>query len=238
MGFTVKRFKDYIYNELNNESRTRHMNDKAIQFEDAAGRKIKISPDAGVQVEDSEGTIIHDTPDCLIATGMAYGGHIYWKDIPGYMFLGEYASNSGATSLSYLPGVQNFSMTTRIPSDITNANGVFGFLNSYAFYYEGKERDSLNIVGAVRYGMEYNTTNYMAQHLIANYDLTQGFSNNLATGDVMKMGCQQQVFIPFTYDGNGVPNITIDIETYISNMATGAALYGTYHMFYVQGFLS
>jgi len=124
MAFTVKRFKDYIYNELNREQRVRHMNDRALQFEDAEGRKIKISPDEGVQVEDSEGTIIHDTPNCLIASDMLYMGHLYFKPKTAGIASSTFSTGGGATSRMYYTTVMNVDLSTHLPTDLTNPTAV------------------------------------------------------------------------------------------------------------------
>jgi len=159
MGFTVKRFKDYIYNELNNESRTRHMNDKAIQFEDAEGRKIKISPDEGVQVEDSEGTIIHDTPDCLIATGMVYGGHLYFKETAAYFDDIHQTYGGVAVSWTTESTVSVASISSVMPSDLTNPSAALVYVKTW-IYIQGTKTKSdtyANVWGD--YSGTYNAAN-------------------------------------------------------------------------------
>jgi len=233
MGFTVKRFKDYIYNELNNESRTRHMNDKAIQFEDAEGRKIKISPDAGVQVEDAEGTIIHDTPDCVIAADMAYGGHIIFKDAPTAITSSDLNYTDTDASRTADSGTLNYDLTSVLPSDITNAKGVILALYHILHIDGVKVKSSTECYSQARYSVTYNTAPGTYNHLSHLHIRSQSLD---ADDLILYENIRTQATCPIVFNG-GTPYITWIHNTYFNNMTAVSANYYAKVYLYLLGFL-
>jgi len=231
MAFTVKRFKDYIYNELNRESRVRHMNDRAIQFEDAEGRKIKISPDEGVQVEDSAGTIIHDTPDCIIATGMGYGGHLYFGDQLGGVgtILQTYTGVDDDFTTNSTVTISDIS--TSIPGDITNAKAALVFSLTEIYIGPIKIGPKAKLIMRGWYSNAYNTTGTAQLFYF-------GRSAAAATGttaEILDYGSMQSC-VPITYNGT-TPYITWQQSMTLDKATTGnGTVYGRTYL-YIQGFL-
>jgi len=236
MAFTVKRFKDYIYNELNRESRVRHMNDRAIQFEDAEGRKIKISPDEGVQVEDSAGTIIHDTPDCIIAADMSYGGHAYFKDAPNYIDSISIAGVSEGNFIeAFYSSVNNVSLTASLPTDLTNPSGALVYADAYFVIDDEMTSDYTLGAAEAHYCKTYNssvnsTYNYMAKTQLAAQSASGDTQNLRLIGG-------SQCVVPIAYNGTD-PNITWWTYFYMSNLSTATGKnYNNVVYLYLQGFL-
>jgi len=233
MGFTVKRFKDYIYNELNNESRTRHMNDRAIQFEDAEGRKIKISPDEGVQVEDSAGTIIHDTPDCIVAADMSYGGHTYFKDAPNYIDYTVQSWVNGDVGISGYTSVITAVISSAIPSDLTNINAALLSVSHSVSMAGSKTKEA-------SYGksLSFFSKNYGSSGTI--YNFMGGVYLRAPTLDAHNARERNEVWsqcvAPITWS-SGYPYITYNHYAEFGNMTTQLSDYSATVTLYLQGFL-
>ena len=158
MPFNRKTFKDYVYNELNVEARTRNMGDRALFFEDKDGRKIKISPEEGIYAEDSSGTVIHDTPDCLVAADMTYGGHVYFKDAANYFGNDTILHTTTGGGTSVYSALHNTDMTAYLPSDLTNVRALLLSIENYIEVPAVNCDDPTNIIGRVHYTNVYNSS--------------------------------------------------------------------------------
>ena len=130
MAYNKHRWQDKYFGKDKEEETGRRMGDRKVSFQDKEGRKINISAGYGLQVEDANGEIIHDTPDCVIASDMIYGGHLYFKNTPNYIDGTTFNHESdGSLNEYYYSTLHNTDLTAYLPSDVTNANAVL--LNVY-----------------------------------------------------------------------------------------------------------
>jgi hypothetical protein len=131
----------------------------SVHFTGSAGRTINISPDVGIEARDSQGTVIHDTPDCVVAADMAYGGHIYFQNAPNYIASdNETTVSDGTASQVYSGAVVNTSLATSLPSDLTNVNAVLLYIRQEIAVDEQVMTTGAWARGRVYYSMTYNST--------------------------------------------------------------------------------
>lgn len=206
MAWNKHTWQDKYFGKDKEEEASRRMGDRKISFQDKEGRKINISAGYGLQVEDANETIIHDTPDCVIASDMIYGGHLYFKNTPNYVDSSTFNNESdGGASESIYSTLHNLDLTNYLPSDITNARAAL-----FSLYHEiNIDNDCVKdiTVGLVEthYCQTYNSSadssyNWMGGLTIRSQS-AEADSNNL------RHSVRTQAVVPIVYSGD-TPYVT------------------------------
>jgi len=216
------------------EDYTRLMRARAVYAKNLTdGRQIRIDAEHGIQALDSEDTVIHDTPDCVIASDMTYGGHIIFKDAPSVIDSVGVIANDTSTEYIASSNITNTDLSTIMPTGLTNVKGIIAIIDLYINIYNTKTKLGTQVVGEVRYSSVYNTdpstNNYLARvdmrHTATDADnLTFFFRQNY------------QVLIPIVWNSN-VPYITWRMFAGFSDMTSVSAPYEINASLIVQGFL-
>jgi len=205
----------------------------ALYLKDKEGRTIRIGKNYGIQALDSEGTVIHDTPDCLIASNMTYGGHVIWKDTPPYIgsILAEFSDTE--TSRTYTSSVNNIDLSSHLPTGLTNIKGILIFLNITVTINKTKTQDSTWLSFIARYSKTFNvissTSNYLATD--QKYCVTTDAENK-----EFMFHKSIQSLIPITWNSE-TPYMTWQVVTSFVNMTAENDMYSNSIYIYLQGFL-
>lgn len=232
VAFKKKTWESSEFNRrLEEESQQRKMSDKQVRFKDSDGRQIKISPSHGLQVEDGEGTIIHDTPDCVIASDMVYGGHIYWKDITSFVVTMTLEYTDTQTTRSVTGSTTNTDISSVLPSDLTNPRGVLAHVVNFWYFSPNKVQDSTSAIVTSRYAINYNEAPATHNRLLTGRRM---FSATMTSAIDEYDSCQ--TVIPVTWN-NGTPYITTNVYISFNGMASNNALYRGKCSIAVLGFL-
>ena len=235
MGFNKNKWNNIYKKRIEREERRRYLGDDSIQFEDVDNRKIKISPADGLQVEDSEGTIIHDTPDCVIASNMKYGGHIYFNTYNvGVIGSITVTQATEETSTSYTSTAQTNDITDYLPSDVTNAKAILANVHNQVSLLGTKVSSGSDIRSNVRYSLTYNTTSDNANYISGIRTKSQSIE-----GDDLELFAEQvtHAIIPITYNGD-TPYITWDVVGDWSGLTTKNNYCGLEISIWLIGFLA
>jgi len=237
MSFNKRGWRgDQFSERIGKEGTERRVKDTATLFKDAEGRTINISPAYGVQVEDSQGTIIHDTPDCVIASDMNYGGHVYWKNAANYIDSIHLSTEpDGSGGLTMLSTMANVDLTAYLPSDLTNANGL---LVNVRHLYTVDDT-------VIKTGSQVQTNSFYSLNYNSSADIEYNYMNRLltmaqsASADTQDISYQTgvQAMVPIAYDGD-TPYLSWMGQFVIgaATTATGATV-DAYFYVYLQGFL-
>jgi len=235
MSFNKRSWQASNFEEtIENNDVYRRMSDQSLQFTDKDRRKIKISPDDGIQAEDANGTVIHDTPDCLIATNMVYGGHIYFKQPATYMNNISVSYTDTNNYRNVYSSITNIDLSSHLPSDLTNARGALLFIYLTVYIANAKTALDASVKTECRFSYTYNTTpnsNNMLIRLLSRCYATD--ADNAFLQNEIGSHC----FCPIVYD-NGVPYITLRTWNEFSDMNSNNALYVNSCYIYLHGFLS
>jgi hypothetical protein len=198
MAYNKHRWQDKYFGKDKEEESGRRMGDRQIKFEDKEGRAIKISPGYGLQVEDAEGAVIHDTPDCLIASDMNYGGHVYFQDAGNYFADHTITHETTGAAAEEYSTLHNTNLTTYLPSDLTNVNGVI--LNVYNSIDIDDEccDDDTRVTATVHYCNTYNSSNNSTYNRISHLRIV----SQSASGDNQDLdrGMGMMAIAPVVYD--------------------------------------
>jgi hypothetical protein len=231
MAFNKRSWRGDRFSErIGRESKDADIGDRAVYFRDSAGRTINISPTYGLQVEDSEGTIIHDTPDCIVASDMNYGGHVYFKDAPNFIQSIDLTYTDTELSRTASSAITNTNLTASIPSDLTNIRGVLINVFTYLYLAAAKVGVGTNFKGELRYSNTYNSIS-SSYNIVSSRIIKSQVAATVITDQVT-----QTTVIPVTWDA-GIPYITTQSKLVSSFMANGNANYKVTIYIYLMGFL-
>jgi hypothetical protein len=233
VGFNKNRWNDEFERKYDSEARNRGLGDNSLHFSDLSNREIKISPSWGLQVEDSEGTIIHDTPDCVIATSMAYGGHLF--------FYGDHATYAGQisvdqtdtnTSYSTPSSTTNTDISSYIPDDITKVRALLISANIIAFIDDEKTQAGCYGGGDIKYSLTYNTAPATHNYIARFYVRFEGedADDNFLGGQTTSMA-----IIPVVYESD-TPYIVWNVVPFFSGMNAQNKRYYVTANLYTNGF--
>lgn len=184
------------------------------------GRQIRIDAENGIQALDSQGEIIHDTPDCVIASDMTYGGHIIWKDASNYIDYEKITFTNTNTSQAGYGTLTNTDLTSYLPTGLTSMKGTKIHIEVQTVIYGAKTQPSTSVEVYFRYSNIYNQvpSSYNISLLHKEICRTQDaenidFLSHFSTNDI----------IPITWN-NEVPYITwrtyYDFEWMVAQSST------------------
>jgi len=205
----------------------------ALYLKDKEGRTIRIGKNYGIQALDSEDTVIHDTPDCIIASNIIYGGHIIWQETPGGYLTSSYVeftdtelNRQGYTTL------ENKDLSAYLPTELTNSKGVILYISGNLRINKVKAcPDTQGVIG-VMWSSVYNQNPY-EQNYGMDYVLQHSAPVNQAD---LAYHVSGYALVPHTWN-QGIPYLTWRIHYNFKSMSDNSGLYRAAASIYLQGFL-
>ena len=235
MSFNKRSWRGDKFSErIGNQGKDVDIGDTATYFRDSEGRTINISPSYGLQVEDSQGTVIHDTPDCVIATGMNYGGHVYFADAGGALGSITDGGSDGSSTYSGGPTVDNMSIAGDIPADLTNVQGAYIKVRSWIRIPATKVSSDSYYECHIRFSNTYNSTAGAYRNNILG---RKQYSQSHDADDLrMEEETSVNAIVPVVYNGDD-PYLTFVTNSDFYGMTTQVAQYFHANYIDIQGFL-
>jgi hypothetical protein len=235
MAFNKRSWRGDRFSErIGNEGKDADIGDSSVHFTGSAGRTINIDPNAGIEARDSQGTIIHDTPDCVVASDMNYGGHMYWKDTPDFIAAPAISYTDSGTWINEYSTVHTVKLTTSFPGDLTNPSGVLIYVKS--ILYVSSDKTQLGTLGLVQsfYSNKYNASGTVYNFMGEVYRRCQ----SVDADDARLVGySHNQCVVPITWNSTD-PYLTFNHRVSITDMGGSSDPYYGKVEVYLQGFLA
>lgn len=179
---------------------------------------------------DKDRNTVHDIPNCEVASGMQYGGHVYFYPAGSHISDLQESTTSTASSATITSAVTNVDLSSKVPSDLTNLSGAMVYFNIGGDLDDDKSQAGAEFTSLASFSLTYNTNpssnNRFATHTARSQGAEQlrSFSGGIA-------------FLPVVYSGD-TPYITWELTGTISGMATASGTFYLYCILYLQGFLA
>lgn len=196
---------------------------------DDYNRLIAISNRDGLLAKDAAGKVIHDIPVSPILSGMAYGGHVIFKEAPNYFDSLTFTFTNTDADAADESSVQNANLSSYI-GGLTNLHGVILGVFLHTHLADGKAAVGAYYGAMARYSTVYNTTP-------GAYNVAARNSAKAVVAAVEHvLRTNHFCIVPVVYDG-ATPYISWDIKLEFSSMAANSDVYGATAYLYLLGFM-
>jgi len=221
----------YDPTEVTNKYRSVRINRYGIRLHDGAlgltddwNRSIEVSPSTGLLAKDAAGAVIHDISNSPIMSGMAYGGHVHWKNASTYISSVEVGYTDTSTWKVASSSLTNVSLASVLPSTLTNVRGALVLCGISLSAAAGKVDLGSEFSAHAVYSTSYNTAPTAANYLcLVRCDA-------VVAGVAVGHAVYAQALVPVFWV-SGVPYITWQVVMNFGAigshpMAANNALYG------------